>query len=69
MKNYLLAIFVPCVIFIMRDQLIRAFIALGLQVSGAGWFIASVWALFGARQLNKFKNYEEHLDELARKND
>ncbi len=69
MINYLLATFFPFVIFIKRNQPIKAALALVLQASGVGWFIASIWALFGARQLNKLTHYEEHLDELARKND
>ncbi|WP_404303093.1 hypothetical protein [Alicycliphilus denitrificans] len=69
MINYLLAIFFPFVIFVKRSQPIRAGVALALQASGFLWFIAAIWALFGARKLEKITHYEEHLDELARKND
>ena len=67
MINYLLAIFFPFAIFIKQKQPVRAVLALFLQATGAFWFIAAIWALFGARQLNKLTRYEEHLDELARK--
>jgi hypothetical protein len=69
MINYLLAVAFPFVIFLKRNQPIRAIVALALQASVSFWLIASIWALFSARQLNKLTRYEEHLDELARKND
>lgn len=67
MINYLLAIFFPFAIFIKQKQPVRAVLALFLQATGALWLIAAIWALFGARQLNKLTRYEEQLDELARK--
>ena len=67
--NYLLAAAFPFVIFFKRNQPIRAIVALALQASGVFWLIAAFWAFFSVRQLNKLTQYEENLDELARKID
>ena len=56
MINYLLATFFPFVIFIKRNQPIKAALALVLQASGVGWFIASIWALFEVSATNSTKS-------------
>ena len=61
----LIAIFMPCLSFLLRGKLISTIVSLLIQFTLIGWVVASIWAAFSlsqARNRRRMRNLERRLE-------
>ena len=60
----LIAIFMPCLSFLLRGKLISTIVSLLIQFTLIGWVVASIWAAFSlsqARNRRRMRRLENKL--------